>query len=107
MEYERGALPENPYPPGSNAHQAYINCLALERIAPGVVVNPSDNLPPLVRARFLGFMILCAPTEQGRENFCRDVTFCSGSNDMMQMALDYCRCFLRACLSSLTLCDIS
>ncbi|KAF8199018.1 hypothetical protein BJ912DRAFT_845340 [Pholiota molesta] len=89
----------NPYPstPDSLAivHSAYNRCLDLE--ARHEKVEKTVHLPVLISARFLGYMLLEIPTDNGRQDFACEIYRCSSAHDddMQALAQRYVDHFLR------------
>ncbi|THH20036.1 hypothetical protein EW146_g1228 [Bondarzewia mesenterica] len=88
------SLPPNRYAPGF-WHEAYDICLRFE--------SDCQNLPlvrasasPLICARFLGYMILEAPTDRGRDNCANEIKDCADEETLMKLANlyinDHVRC---------------
>ena len=87
------ALPPSPYSPATLWDDAYNKCLTLESaVAPSI-----KTFPPLIRARFLGYMILKAPTDEGRTNVSTEVRDCVDDAALFQLAAKYKYCFLHCC----------
>ncbi|KAG8944193.1 hypothetical protein FRC03_002148 [Tulasnella sp. 419] len=87
------ALPLNELPPGI-VHDAYDACLDLQNRAMNVPQFKSDP-PVLVCARFLGYVILEAPTTDGQAKFAREVTSCQGDASLCKLAKFYIDHFVR------------
>jgi hypothetical protein len=85
------ALPPSPYSPATLWDDAYNKCITLES-----AVGPSImTFPPLICARFLGYMILKAPTDEGRTNVSTEVRDCVDDATLFELARKYISCFLR------------
>lgn len=76
-------------------HTAYEICLDLERRHGQV--KQCGTLQVLVCARFLGYMLLEAPTNTGRKGFASEILRCLGDNDLQNLAEAYKDHFLRVC----------
>ena len=76
-------------------HAAYESCLDLERRHGQV--KQCGNLQVLVCARFLGHMLLEAPTNAGRRDFASEILRCTGDDDLQKLAGAYKDHFLRVC----------
>jgi hypothetical protein len=76
---------------------AYSKCLDLE--SRHAQVSKHGDLEVLVCARFLGFMILEAPTDNGRKEFATEVLRCNSDDDLQKLADLYKNYFLRVCES--------
>ncbi|KAG8929474.1 hypothetical protein FRC02_005533 [Tulasnella sp. 418] len=87
------ALPPNKFPPGI-VHEAYATCLDLQNRAMNVQQLKSGPTV-LVCARFLGYVILEAPTTTGQENFAREVTSCQDGATLCKLAKFYIDHFVR------------
>lgn len=89
----------NPYDSTTNSilHPAYNRCLDLE--ARNEQVKETVSLGVLVCARFLGYMLLHAPTDGGREDFGWEIYRCSNDDAMQQLAQIYSDHLLRICKS--------
>ncbi|KAF8167096.1 hypothetical protein B0H34DRAFT_812323 [Crassisporium funariophilum] len=85
----------NPYDLTSHLvlHSAYNKCLDLETRYEQV--KKSFLLQVLVCARFLGYMLLRAPTDGGREDFAWEIWRCSGDETMQELAQLYSDHLLR------------
>jgi len=97
-------LPANPYNINTNPgeHDAYATCVAYEaRAIAGLHPVPS-GVTSLVCARLLGYMMLCAPTDTGRENISNEVKSCANTEQLADMAKLYIKTFLRCCELSST-----
>jgi hypothetical protein len=90
------ALPPNPYGHENEAWQrAYDVCLGLE-------ARSQNTQSQLIRARFLGYMILEAPTTSGRDNVCRELTACANDQQLEEMGDLYISHLLRCCKCSIS-----
>ena len=79
---------------------AYNKCLDLEdRHA---AVTKSGNLTVLICARFLGYMLLEAPSEDGRTNIASEIVRCSSDEALQGLAELYKNHFMRCCEFMLT-----
>lgn len=78
---------------------AYSKCLNLE--PRHEQVQNIVRLPVLVCARFLGYMLLEAPTDGGREDFAWEIGRCSGDDAMQEQAQLYSDHLLRICKSEI------
>lgn len=92
----------NPYDTNEGSHiahfhAAYESCLDLERRHSQV--KPCGTLQVLVCARFLGYMLLEAPTNAGREDFASEILRCMGDDELQKLAEAYKDHFLRVCKS--------
>jgi hypothetical protein len=85
----------NPYPFGF-WRDAYNVCLDFERRST-FHTAPASPLSPLVLSRFLGYMILEAPTDYGRTNFSNEVIACTNDVALQDLAKLYINHFLRCC----------
>ncbi|KAG8932747.1 hypothetical protein FRC03_007550 [Tulasnella sp. 419] len=83
----------NPYTPGL-CHDAYDVCLDLERRSMNVQ-PPKSGPSALVCARFLGYMILEAPTDVGRLNFANELMTDSKDAALCGLAKFYIDHFVR------------
>jgi hypothetical protein len=80
-------------------HAAYESCLDLERRHGQV--KQYGALQVLVSARFLGYMLLEAPTNAGRKDFASEILRCIGDDDLQKLAESYKDHLLRVCMSKL------
>jgi hypothetical protein len=88
-------LPNNPFPAGTQASQAYTTCLTLEAGFPQV--NWSGP-PTVVCARLLGYLIIHAPTVSGRTDVANEINSCNNDEEKLHMlAQFYINHFLRVC----------
>jgi hypothetical protein len=89
----------NPYDTSKQLiiNTAYGICLDLEDRHNQVL--KTTNLDVLVCSRFLGFMIVEAPTEEGRTEFATEVIRCQGDDDLQKLGELYKDHFLRVCKS--------
>ena len=79
------------------SHCAYINCLGLEdRHA---AVTKSGNLTVLICARFLGYMLVEAPSDAGRDNIASEIIRCANDEALQTLAELYKNHFIRCCES--------
>jgi hypothetical protein len=78
-------------------NRAYDQCLDLESRQTQVL--QSGKLGVLVCARFLGYMILEAPTDDGRKEFTTEILRCRSDDDLQKLADIYKDHFLRVCKS--------
>jgi len=96
-------LPPNPYNTGQQAvlHAAYKRCVVLQNNHLEVV--QCGHLSVLICARLLGYMILEAPTDEGRTEFVSEIVRCVNDVDLQKLAEVYKNHLLRLCklLSSL------
>ncbi|KAF8573903.1 hypothetical protein K439DRAFT_1399426 [Ramaria rubella] len=89
-------LPVNPYTAGSQEHQAYTICLALQENAANIPTPWKSGPSSLVCSRLLGYMIIHSPTEQGRMNITKEIKSCSkGAAQLYQLAKFYIDRYLR------------
>jgi hypothetical protein len=88
-------LPSNPYPVGL-WRNAYNVCFDFEQRSTLQIASAS-TLSPLVLSRFLGYMILEAPTDHGRTNFSNEVIACTNDVALQDLAKLYMNHFLRCC----------
>jgi hypothetical protein len=87
-------LPNNPYAAGTPTHQAYETCRALEvGPAPANWYGP----PTVVCGRLLGYIIIHAPTEEGRTNITNEINSCENNMSLHKLAKFYVDHFLRPC----------
>ncbi len=98
-------LPANLYPQGSDYHRAYERCLQLER---GEGWNnfaadlPPDHpfvlesMSPIVAARVLGYGLLYAPNDTGRDALARDILACQNP-ELAVLAYLYVFGLIRVC----------
>lgn len=86
-------LPGNSYPPRSLWRNAYDKCLAYESVA----LSTPTPFSQLVGARFLGYMIQLAPTNEGRDNFSNEVVDCADHDALQNLAILYRDHFTRCC----------
>ena len=88
-------LPNNPFPAGTPARQAYTTCLTLEASFP--LVNWSGP-PTVVCARLLGYLIVHAPTIHGRTDVANEINSCNNDEEKLHvLAQFYINHFLRVC----------
>src|ERR1700735_2285586 len=88
-------LPNNPFPAGTPAHQAYTTCQTLEAGVP--LVNWSGP-PTSVRARLLGYLIIHAPTVAGHTDVTNEINSCNNDEEKLHtLAQFYINHFLRIC----------
>jgi len=90
-------LPSNPYNTGQQAvlHVAYGRCATLQNRHSQVV--PCGHLSVLICARILGYMILEAPTDEGRTELATEIVRCVGDEDLQKLAEIYKNHLLRVC----------
>ena len=84
-------LPPNPYRPATLWSNAYNKCLVIKSAA----APNTEGFSPLVRARFLGYLILKAPTDEGRTNLSNEVHDCVDDAALLELASRYKLIFLR------------
>ena len=84
-------LPPNPYRPATLWSNAYNKCLIIESAA----APNTEGFSPLVRARFLGYLILKAPADEGRTNLSNEVHGCVDDAALFELASRYKLIFLR------------
>ena len=88
-------LPNNPYDAGTPTHQAYETCRTLEA---GPTPANWCGPPTVVCARLLGYIIIHAPTEEGRTNITNEINSCNDDNmTLHRLAKFYVGHFLRPC----------
>ncbi|KAG8925239.1 hypothetical protein FRC00_004177 [Tulasnella sp. 408] len=85
-------LPDNPYPLGSPQFHAYERCLELERPAEN---DSGLKFSPQMCGRILGYMMLEAPTSEGRDNVRREIETCDTDKELRDVAGLYATYFLR------------
>jgi hypothetical protein len=91
-------LPPNPYSHEQlDCHNAYNVCLHLETAAP-LPQGPQDRRSELVFARFLGYMIIEAPSDEGRATISREINSCGDDATCMVLAEFLINHLLRFCL---------
>ncbi|RDB31126.1 hypothetical protein Hypma_000067 [Hypsizygus marmoreus] len=85
-------LPANPFIPSSSNHDAYRICLNLEERAGRTNLHPPSLSFRQLAARFLGYLILEAPTSEGREYLVESIRE-SGDDEpsLVKLALEYMR----------------
>ncbi|KAF8575615.1 hypothetical protein K439DRAFT_1369508 [Ramaria rubella] len=91
-------LPVNPYAAGSQTHQAYKICLALQENAANSPTPCQWKSGPssLICSRLLGYMIIYAPTEAGRMNITKELNSCiKGAAQLYQLAKFFIDRYLR------------
>lgn len=90
-------LPPNPYNTGQQAvlHAAYKRCVILQNSHSEVV--QCGRLSVLICARLLGYMILEAPTDEGRTEFVSEIVRCVNDVDLQKLAEVYKNHLLRLC----------
>ena len=84
-----------PYPVGL-WRDAYNMCLDFESRST-LQNDPTSTFSPLVLSRFLGYMILEAPTDNGRTNFSNEVIACANDGSLKDIAMFYIIHFLWCC----------
>ncbi|KAF5376412.1 hypothetical protein D9615_008587 [Tricholomella constricta] len=69
-------LPKSPpdCTPGTEYYQAYTRCLELELASNDIRENNTWHFTPLLAARVLGYLLIHAPTEDGRSLLSREIT---------------------------------
>lgn len=90
-------LPPNPYNVHAEPewHSAYASCLQLQP-------PPGELKKQRMQARSLGYMIIEAPTAEGRNYICHDIVRCGGDSvKLCSLADRYVLHFLRVCGSTL------
>jgi hypothetical protein len=87
-------LPANEFDSGTVQFSAYARCKSLEEHAHGL---QRDGLSPLVCARILGYMLLHAPTDEGRGKVANEITSYAGDSELMGLAQSYSNNFIRCC----------
>ena len=100
-------LPPNPYNTGQQAvlHAAYKRCVILQNSHSEV--GQRGRLSVLICARLLGYMILEAPTDEGRTEFVSEIVRCVDDMDLQKLAEVYKNHLLRLCkLLSSWLCPL-
>ena len=92
-------LPANQYNINTHPreHNAYAKCVAYESNTLAGLHPVPPGVSPLVCARLLGYMILYAPTDIGRENISNEVMSCPNEEYLADMAKLYIQIFLRCC----------
>jgi len=86
-------LPNNPFPAGTPAHQAYTTCQTMEAGFP--LVNWSGP-PTSVCARLLGYLTIHAPTVSGRTDVTNEINCCNNDEEKLHtLAQFYINHFLR------------
>jgi hypothetical protein len=89
-------LPDNSYPTGSPAHQAYATCKLLENSFP--LLNQNFGPSTSVCARLLGYLIIHAPTPGGHINITNEINSCNEDGEKLHiLAQFYINHFLRVC----------
>ena len=78
---------------------AYIKCLDLENRH--ATVAKSGNLTVLICARFLGYMLVEAPSDAGRQNIASEIIRCPSDEALQALAELYKNHFMRCCESKL------
>lgn len=86
--------------PIANATQlwtsAYATCLAYENAAVGMVAP--DHWTDIIAARVLGYLVIHAPIDSGRDNICREINDCHHNHQKLNLlATLYRDCFVRCC----------
>ena len=71
--------------------QCIQQCLVIKSAA----APNTEGFSPLVRARFLGYLILKAPTDEGRTNLSNEVHDCVDDAALLELASRYKLIFLR------------
>lgn len=87
-------LPANEFDSKTSQFSAYARCESLEERAHNL---KRDGLPPLVCARILGYMLLHAPTDEGRDKVVTEIMSYAGDSDLMDLAQSYSNNFIRCC----------
>jgi hypothetical protein len=86
-------LPENQFALGTNHHMAYEECRLLEQKEAWLERDLSENImrdmPPSMVARVLGYALMFAPSEAGRDFLARDILSCRPEHLSTQDA-SYC-----------------
>lgn len=90
-------LPSNPYNTCQQGtlHAAYKRCVSLQNSHSEVV--QAGRLSVLICARLLGYMILEAPTDEGRAEFVSEIVRCVNDEDLQKLAELYKNHLLRLC----------
>lgn len=86
-------LPPNPFPVGTTVRKAYDKCLGFECSALDSGRRPS----PLVCARLLGYMLIHAPVQTGKEHLSREIVACINDEDLRNLGEFYDQHFVRLC----------
>lgn len=89
------ALPPNQYPPGP-WHDAYKRCLDFETHAPDFP-PPRSGPTRLVSARLLGYMMLEAPGDKGRDTMSREIISATSDAAIDSLAKHFLYHFVRCC----------
>lgn len=92
-------LPPNPYDINTQfcEHNAYATCLTYEADALAGLHPAAQGLQSVTLARVLGYLILYAPTELGRTNVSSEVTSCTTTENLADLAKLYATFFIRYC----------
>jgi hypothetical protein len=85
-------LPPNNFTVRTTVRDAYDTCLMFEHRASDLGRQPS----PRVCARLLGYMLLYAPVEAGREYIAREIVACADDRGLIELA-DYYDRLIRLC----------
>jgi len=88
-------LPPNPYPPGP-WHDAYNRCLDFETHAPDFPA-PRSGPTRLICARLLGYIVLEAPGDKGRDTMSREIMSAANGAALDTLAKYFLHHFIRCC----------
>ncbi|KDQ09867.1 hypothetical protein BOTBODRAFT_178609 [Botryobasidium botryosum FD-172 SS1] len=75
-------LPLNPFDAGTARHEAYARAVGYQEIDP-------------VDGRLLGYMLLCAPLETGKDWVARSINSCSENADLARLCRSFIQVFLK------------
>ncbi|RDB27062.1 hypothetical protein Hypma_005162 [Hypsizygus marmoreus] len=81
------SIPSN-YAPATSLHDAYTRCLDYELAATNFPDNAFE-ITHLHAARLLGYLVLHAPTDNGRSNLCSEIIYCFDHAALFELGMQY------------------
>ncbi|KAJ8597922.1 hypothetical protein M405DRAFT_779057 [Rhizopogon salebrosus TDB-379] len=95
------SLPINPFQVDSTPSNAYDVCLVFESRASEASDTGGHKPSELVCARLLGYMLIHAPVDTGRDHLAKEILSCTGDDGLKQLGKFYFDHFIRLCAYSL------
>ena len=95
-------LPANSFDAAPDS-DAYAQCMLLEKKEAALPAPVGeDAIPPIVCARFLAYLLLCAPTPEGRRYIANEINLCDNNSEkLIQLAGRYV-CYIALCCERLS-----
>jgi hypothetical protein len=95
------SLPINPFQIDSTPSNAYDVCLMIEGRASGASDTRGHKPSELVCARLLGYMLIHAPIDTGRDYLAKEILSCTDDDGLERLAKFYFNHLIRLCAYSL------